>query len=102
MYRIIRPGGWALHSIDVGPKLHIEVSAQWFKVMKEAGFTIDEKNVDLDLDAARRPGREVFCEPLSIIERFHHRFKDKPWEHEIVNKHERRMHTVLLAMQKPF
>lgn len=99
MYRVLAPGGWSIHSIDVTEKVCATRSKAWIEAHLEAGFEPPE-HTDLDWSAARPDGREVMLEPMSIIQRFHGGYREFPWEGPARGV-SNRWGTLLLALRKP-
>lgn len=98
MARILKPGGWCLHSLDLGLTMSW-LARKWLTALEQAGFLIDPESVRLDEAAATEAGKEVFLEPLSLIQRFHVRYREKPWlEAPITTPN--RFGTVLVAARK--
>ena len=98
-FRLLAPGGWSLHSIDVTGPTCERRSGDWLEAHLSAGFQ-SPTNADLDWFAVRPDGDEVMLEPMSIIQRFHGGYREHPWQGER-KKVSNRWGTVLLALQKP-
>ena len=63
MFRITKPGGISLHSIDVTPETTLSRGQEWLDCLTRAGFV----DGDVDLDWTFRPGsyeEEILLEPL--------------------------------------
>ncbi len=101
MHRTLKPGGWAVHSIDLTAPALKAKAEQWLQALRQEGFLVSDEMIDLDLDRVGRDGDEPFIEPLSIINRFYGGFQDKPWATKNWHKGSKRIHTVLFAARKP-
>lgn len=94
MYALLRPGGWALHSIDV-PVQQIAVYARrWFSAMEAVGFLVKPEEVSLDVNAT------PFTEPLSIQTTFYGAYRPSIWDGNEIRLGTA-MTTLLVAMRKP-
>jgi SAM-dependent methyltransferase len=99
MARILRPGGWSVHSLDVtGPGSNL--GRLWLGAFQKAGFVLDSAAIDLDFDRKRERGREIFNEPLSIVQKFHGGYRPKPWQGpaKLLTSN---VNTILIAVRKP-
>jgi hypothetical protein len=67
---------------------------------QKAGFVLDSAAIDLDFDRKRERGREIFNEPLSIVQKFHGGYRPKPWQGpaKLLTSN---VNTILIAVRKP-
>lgn len=105
MYRVLRPGGWSLHSIDLLETQLGEIGTRWLEELRSAGFEIEASGVD------ERFGGEVaadargtyFHEPLSIRARFYAGYKADIWQPGGASyRAAAQMVSILVAARKPF
>ena len=104
MFRVLKPGGWTLHSIDLPADNLAVLSAPWLKCLLDAGFTIDVARTDASLGGLQElaNGDSHFLEPLSIRSRFYHGYKKTIWGNPLTasmsNIH---VATILVSARKP-
>ena len=104
MFRVLKPGGWALHSIDLPADNLGVLSAPWLKCLLDAGFSIDVARTDASLGGLQElaDGDSHFLEPLSIRSRFYHGYKKTIWGNPLTasmsNIH---VATILVSARKP-
>lgn len=97
IFRILKPGGWAAHSLDATSD---DVPRAWLDAVRKAGFAIDDAVVSLGFDEKRPPGKEVFLEPMSLVHKFYNGYHENMWERgpkPITYRHG----TVIFTVQKP-
>ena len=96
MYKLLRPGGWALHSIDL-PQESIEAKGHvWLDALRDAGFLVAESSIILCAKDATKP----FYEPLSIVMSFYGGYRKSVWNGE-PSKPRTQVLTILVAVRKP-
>jgi len=102
MFRVLTPGGWALHSIDL-PISHVERRGRkWLNEMRKAGFIIElDKQQDTLLDKRDNANDGFFYEPLSISMRFYGGYKKSIWSKNLEAVPASRFVTILVAAYKP-
>lgn len=104
MLRILRPGGWAVHSIDLAFDILKEGGARWLDALTNAGFRIERETIDAVLGGEAAPpkaGDQLMGEPLSIRTRFSEGYKKSIWGYPRFPAKRAAMGTVLVAAQKP-
>jgi 2-polyprenyl-3-methyl-5-hydroxy-6-metoxy-1,4-benzoquinol methylase len=103
MFRVLRPGGWALHSIDFRSTTQKSRGKAWLSAMLNAGFRIDPSGVDGGLggEAATVPAEHLLSEPLSIRSRFSDGYKASVWGDLDIPAQRISTGTFLVAAQKP-
>lgn len=100
MWRVTRPGGWTVHSIDCG-RGRMALARNWLDALLAAGFVVDAERIDIDVQTQRKPGKEPFTEPLSLIQTFYGGYSAKPWREPAKETGENLYYTVLIAMRRP-
>lgn len=103
MFRVLRPGGWALHSIDAKASSLSKVGARWLKHLREAGFRLEDSDVESTLGGAlAAPENDPpFHEPLSIRTRFAQGYRRSIWGDRTLTPSQSHSTTILVAAQKP-
>jgi FkbM family methyltransferase len=96
MFALLRPGGWALHSIDLPPSQMDRRGQRWLQALQAAGFVVRSSEVNTE------PGRTAapFCEPLSIVTTFYAGYQPHIWGNAQL-KGQACPFTLLVAMRKP-
>jgi SAM-dependent methyltransferase len=97
MYDVLRPGGWALHSIDIQTDMLEKVGNDWLGALRNSGFYISDKSIFLDC----RSPKKIFTEPLSIVMTFYHGYKKNIWDQPNTSP-ELLIASILVAAQKPY
>lgn len=100
MFRILRPGGWALHSIDLPTSVLPQAFEQWLAALKEAGFLIDPRKTVAPAQTKAGQKDLVMYEPLSIRARFFGKYKDTIWKKTSTAASNGQFATILTAAQK--
>lgn len=95
MHRLLRPGGWALHSIDAPQSQVAQRGMAWLQALRRAGFAVDPATVALDPASTAQP----FVEPLSIVMSFYGGYRESVWGDRSLKASEQQM-TVLVAARK--
>lgn len=70
-YRMLRPGGWTLHSIDVRAETAAGWAEKWTSSLVRAGFLVGESTVAKDIVDGLTSPNAVLTEPLDIQMRFY-------------------------------
>ena len=79
MFRLVRPGGYIAHSMDVNPNSTKKLTAQYFESLEEAGFIFNsEPEIEWRFDDCRES--HILLEPLSIVYTFYGGHHDDIWE----------------------
>lgn len=78
MARIVRPGGFTAHSIDVTPR-STEKGIKYFHALKSAGFILNS-NPDIKWEIMLTRKNQILLEPLSLVYTFHHGYRENLWE----------------------
>ena len=101
MFRILKPGGWALHSIDL-PMLKVEETMErWLDGFTNCGFAIPDVDVQDTSTANSDENATVFTEARSIKMRFYHGYMPSIWGVEVPSSALQNYATVLVALRKP-
>lgn len=100
MFRILKPGGWAFHSIDLKQRRMQSVGERFFEAFRSAGFQVGE------CDLSMQPGSEAdpniaFGENPGIQLRFYAGYKETVWGQKQPGHNQEATHTILVAIQKP-
>lgn len=100
MARITKPGGWAVHSLDVPLADVTRAAGLWIKELRSNGYAL--VNVDLPSDKTELfdPNDAPLLEPLSIKARFYDAQPHKPWQEKPEELNSSAMATVLICAQK--
>jgi len=99
MYRLLEPGGWAVHSLDVLAGQVTATPVQWFNALKNAGFLLPDKpDVAIPELGSKDP---PLLEPLSIVARFATGYKADVWKQNSMTGPNPMSMTVLIAARKP-
>ncbi|MCE9649649.1 MAG: methyltransferase domain-containing protein [Parvibaculum sp.] len=102
MFRVLRPGGWALHSIDLPMTSIDEQGRIWLNEMRSAGFDIAIPEAEEKLLARSSDAKDAFfSEPLSITMRFYGGYKKSIWNKNLAVSPLSRSSTILVAAYKP-
>lgn len=103
MFRVLRPGGWALHSIDARLTKLPNVATRWLKPMRLAGFHIDNAGVDAAFGGDNQTPSDdpILQEPLSIRARFSQGYRRSIWGTPPPAAQRDSNATLLIAAQKP-
>jgi SAM-dependent methyltransferase len=104
MFRVLRPGGWALHSLDVSISALPQIGKRWLTAFQDAGFRIDASTVDTCFggEAPESNDDPVFGEPLSIRSRFAQGYRGTIWgTSDLPPLSPAPTGTILIAAQKP-
>jgi SAM-dependent methyltransferase len=104
MLRVLKPGGWAVHSIDTNVERIEKISKLWLGSLQTAGFEIDPTGVDERIGGQLPHPTEdtMFLEPLSIRARYTKGFRKTVWgDPEGVDRSLKHMTTMLVAARKP-
>lgn len=102
MFRVLRPGGWALHSIDLPMDSIDEQGRVWLDEMRSVGFNIEMPESEEKLLARSSDAKNAFfSEPLSITMRFYGGYKKSIWNKNLAVKPFSRSSTILVAAYKP-
>lgn len=80
MYRVLKPGGWAIHSIDMSTHALREAFDLWLSEFAKAGFLVDPARVAAPTPPAPGVPDRTMYEPLSIRARFHGRYQETIWK----------------------
>lgn len=102
MWRILKPGGWAVHSIDLQAPAIGKAGLRWRDELLNASFLIDCKPSDIDLSDGDWLQDPPHAEPLSIVMRFYSGYKDSIWKATLPSHPTPNTHTILVAAQKPY
>jgi SAM-dependent methyltransferase len=104
MFRVLRPGGWAIHSLDASSAALAQVGKRWLTAFQDAGFRMDAGTVDTLFggEAPESNDDPLFGEPLSIRCRFAQGYRDTIWgspDQQPLSPAS--TGTILIAAQKP-
>ncbi len=101
MFRVLRPGGWAVHSIDLtAPELR-DTASLWKAELHAAGFLIGADRVDFDLRSGDWESDPPHAEPLAITMRFHAGYRESIWDPDLPQSPSPSAHALLVAARKP-
>lgn len=100
MYRVLVPGGWALHSIDTVALACKETGARWRKAFADAGFLVGATD-DTDLAVGDWMSDPPHAESLPILMRFYGGYKATIWNSTAAKSVVQNAYTLLLAVRKP-
>jgi len=75
MHEVLRPGGWALHSIDLPIGAVETKGASWLQAIRKAGFQVADASISLEPNVIEK----IFYEPLSIVMTFYGGYKSTIW-----------------------
>jgi SAM-dependent methyltransferase len=78
MFRILRPGGWAIHSLDLAASALSGVGGKWFDELAASGFLLPVET-DFDLDVGNWRSDPPIAEPLSVVTRFSMGYRKSIW-----------------------
>ena len=101
MHRILRPGGWALHSIDFNTALLPSMFETWRDALFAAGFIIDQSRIETPAIAGLGEKNAVLYEPLAIRARFYGAYRNTIWKKRAAAASAGQCATILIAAQKP-
>lgn len=103
MIRVLRPGGWALHSIDLRLPDLDNLGALWLDGLRAAGFKIDGKGLDKRFGGDVEPPAQsaMFLEPLSLRARFYGKYRRTIWGEKPTATVKSNVTTILVAARKP-
>lgn len=101
MFRVLKPGGWALHSIDLPTSTLPQDFELWLAALQKAGFRIDPKNILLPARAKVGEKDGVLYEPFSIRARFYGKYRDTVWKKNSPGAKNGQFATILMAANKP-
>jgi len=101
MYRLLKPGGWALHSLDLRDLELKEKGQRWLEALRRSGFLVSDEEISIDLDKLRETGLVPLSESLAIEMRFYHGYKQNIWGDPATNRDVRPNLTILISMRKP-
>jgi len=101
MFRILSPGGWALHSIDFNTAVLPTMFDLWRDAMLAAGFAINPARVETPAIEGLGAKNTVLYEPMSMRARFYGRYKDTIWKKDASASTSGQCATILIAAQKP-
>jgi SAM-dependent methyltransferase len=79
MARIVRPGGFIAHSIDVTPGSTSKYGEKYYQCLKSSGFNLGP-NHDIQWKVDTASKGQILLEPLSLVYTFHHGYKEDLWE----------------------
>ncbi len=102
MFRILRCGGWALHSIDLPTADLQSKGVRWLAALRSAGFVLDDCGVDQRFGGGLQEDKSdpVFLEPLSIRALFFGGYKKSIWGLKSKVTGTVEMATILVAAKK--
>ena len=100
MFRVLRPGGWAVHSIDGTASQLRDTASMWKAELDAAGFLIGADRVDFDLRSGNWESDPPHLEPLSITMRFW-TYRESIWEPDLPQAPSPSAHALLVAARKP-
>ena len=102
MFRVLRPGGWALHSIDA-PANALEKLARAGSSRCARRASGEQENIETRFGGALAPQENdpPFFEPLSIRMRFSQGYRRGIWGDETLPESRADSATILVAAQKP-
>ena len=101
MFRILRPGGWSVHTIDL-PAPELEATgAGWLAALRDAGFLIDPAPAELGLGSPDLLDDPPHSEPLAITMRFYGSYSETIWRRDLPAAPFPLMHSILIAARKP-
>lgn len=103
MFRVLQPGGWALHSIDFPAHRIEECGRKWLEALQVTGFAVEKDQPGGQFLVRDEKLRDAyFTEPLSIVMRFYGGYKKGIWGAKSADlKHPSRWLTILIAAYKP-
>ena len=101
MFRVLRPGGWALHSIDLPTSTLPQAFSEWLEALLKAGFIIDPKKISAPARAKAGDKDVVLYEPFSIRARFYGKYKESVWKKNSAGAKNGQFATILTAAYKP-
>lgn len=101
MFRVLRPGGWALHSIDLPASTLPQAFSQWLNALQMAGFIIDPKKISAPAPTKAGDKDVVLYEPFSIRARFYGKYRDSVWKKNSAGAKNGQFATILTAACKP-
>ncbi len=101
MFRLLQPGGWAIHSLDLRDNELQEKGQIWLKALQASGFMIASQAVSIELDKLTKNGFVPLSESLAIEMRFYHGYKKNIWGDKTTQRDVRPNLTILIAMRKP-
>lgn len=96
MFALLRPGGWALHSIDLPPAQMDGRGQRWLQALQAAGFVVEADAINTDPARTAAP----FTEPLSIVTTFYGGYRPSIWGDTGIKGTSSPL-TLLVAMRKP-
>lgn len=96
MFSLLRPGGWALHSIDVSFVYAESLSKNWLTALIQSGFEItNERAVFSPHDLSG-----VYSEPNSIVMTFWGGLRSTVWDGKAIPVRPNEL-CILVALRKP-
>jgi SAM-dependent methyltransferase len=78
MARIVRPGGFIAHSIDVSPGSTTMYGEKYYQSLKSSGFNLD-MDPDIQWTVGLAAKDQILLEPLSLVYTFHHGYQEDLW-----------------------
>lgn len=100
MWRVIKPNGWAIHSIDLFENQLVSATSRWSSAMAEAGFRVTAVPADFDPSVGDWISDPPHWEPLSIVMRFYSGYKKSIWSKSLSPAPLPNSCTILLAIKK--
>lgn len=98
MYRVLKPGGYIVHSLDLDPKAANTQGKKYLDCLKDSGFVFEQLPSDLEWEF-NHPDKITLLEPLSIVYKYYYRKKDDLWSNpKTVYTH---YGTILVLARKP-
>ena len=101
MFRILRPGGWSVHTIDLPAPELAATAGRWLDALREAGFLIGDGAVGLGLGTPEQATDPPHSEPLAITMRFYGSYSKTIWRRDLPAAPFPLMHSILIAARKP-
>jgi SAM-dependent methyltransferase len=101
MYRLLKPGGWALHSLDLRDLELKEKGRRWLEALRRSGFLVSDDEISIDLDKLLEKEFVPLSESLAIEMRFYHGYKKDIWGDPSTDRDVRPNLTILVSMRKP-
>ena len=95
MYELLRPGGWALHSIDVSEHQIQEKHFLWFQALSNAGFLLK----DVQYPTSESGFSMALTEPNSIVMTFWDGLRPSIWDGRRLKSRGHEL-TLLVAVRK--
>ncbi|MEZ5996625.1 MAG: class I SAM-dependent methyltransferase [Hyphomonadaceae bacterium] len=104
MFRLLKPGAWAIHSIDYPLTAIAKRGRAWVDALHQAGFRLDDDTIEEALGGAAPPletGDQILTEPFSIRSRFSEGYRKSIWGRSDFGRNRATQGTFLVAAQKP-